>query len=350
MKKLCRSTLFIIFLASSIGCATAQSDNKTDAGKTLRVAFYNVENLMDTLDDPVKDDAEFLPGSRIAWTSERYEVKLDHLAKVIKDLSAGQPIAILGLCEVENRRVVEDLVRSPQIMPFNFGIIHHESPDERGIDNAMLYDARQFKPLTTSYLPINFPFAPDDFTRDIIYVKGICPKSKGDTLHVFINHWPSRSEGQEVSEPKRIFAAGVLKSVTDSVLRINPGALILVMGDLNDEPSDKSLTEGLKALPPAEKPAGTSLYNLMYPLFKEGKGTLYYKDWDLFDQIIISGNMWNNLKGIHFTGGRGSIFSPDYLLFTNKEGLSRPNRTAAKDYYGGYSDHLPVYIDLIIKK
>ena len=350
MKKLLIPATLIIFFAFACKYAPGQSEKTNPAGKTFRVAFYNVENLMDTIDDPVKDDAEFLPNSRIAWTSDRYEVKLDHLAQVIHDLSVSQPVAILGLCEVENRHVVEDLVKSPELLPFRFQIIHHESPDERGIDNAMIYDPMQFQPLTINYLPVHFPFAPEDYTRDIIYVKGIRPKAKTDTVHVFVNHWPSRSEGQEISEPKRITAAGVLKSVTDSIFSLNPKALILVMGELNDEPSDKSLIEGLKALPPVEKPQGAGLYNLMYPLYKEGKGTLYYKDWDLFDQMIISGAFWYNDKGLHFTGNRGNIFSPQYLLFTNKEGLSRPNRTAAKEYYGGYSDHLPVYIDLIIRK
>lgn len=317
---------------------------------SFRIAFYNVENLFDTQDDPKINDADFLPGSRIAWTSDRYEVKLDHLAQVIADLSKDKPVAVFGLCEIENKPVLEDLVSSPSILSYRYKIIHRDSPDERGIDNAMIYDSEQFQPVSIKGITVDLSPIAKDHTRDILYVKGINKKVKGDTLHIFVNHWPSRSEGQEVSEPKRIRAAEVLKGVTDSLFTSNPQALIVILGDFNDEPSDKSLVNGLKALPPAEKPVGNNLYNLMEPLYRDGKGTLYYKDWDLFDQIIISGNFRIKTKGLVYTEMTGNIFSPDYLLFTNMEGVSRPNRTAAKEYYGGYSDHLPVYIDLISKK
>jgi len=343
MRKNIISIYTFIILTLNIQLALSQPNE----GKFFRIAFYNVENLYDTIDDPMTDDQDFLPGSRIPWTAERYETKLDHLAKVIADLSESQPVAVFGLCEIENRKVLDDLVSSPAILPFGYKIIHADSPDERGIDNAMLYDEGQFQPLAVQHVAVDLP---GDKTRNILYVKGISRKTKGDTLHLFVNHWPSRSEGQEVSEPKRIRAAEVLKSKVDSVFAGNQRALIVIMGDLNDEPADKSVGGVLQAIAPADKPAAGVLYNLMIPLHREGKGTLYYKDWDLFDQIIISGGFWLKQKGLRYSGSSGNIFSPDYLLFTNKEGLSRPNRTAAKDYYGGYSDHLPVYIDLLIKK
>lgn len=335
-----------IIIALSLQISLAQQDD----GKAFRIAFYNVENLYDTIDDPLTNDLDFLPGSRIAWTTDRYETKLSHLAQVISDLSKSQPVAVFGLCEVENRQVLDDLVATPSILPYHYQIIHHDSPDERGIDNAMLYDAGQFKPIITMNIPVAFPFDENDKTRDILYVKGIDPKLKTDTLHIFVNHWPSRSEGQEASEPKRIRAAEILKLKTDSLLAKNPSSLIVIMGDLNDEPSNKSVAVQLNAKSPVDQPDGKSLYNLMYPLFLAGKGTLYYQDWDLFDQVILSGNFWNKTKGVCYSGNSGNIFSADFLLFTNKDGLSRPNRTCGKDYYGGYSDHLPVYIDLLIKK
>ncbi|HNQ83032.1 MAG TPA: hypothetical protein PKM34_05265, partial [Bacteroidales bacterium] len=214
-------------------------------------------------------------------------------------------------------------------------------------DNAMLYDEGQFQPLAVQHLAVDLL---DDKTRNILYVKGISKKTKGDTLHIFVNHWPSRSEGQETSEWKRCKAADVLKNVTDSIFSPNNQALIVIMGDMNDEPLNASVSVVLKAYSLTSEIDETGLYNLMSHLFMEGKGTLYYKDWDLFDQIIISGGFWLKQKGLRYSGSSGNIFSPDYLLFTNKEGVSRPNRTAAKDYYGGYSDHLPVYIDLLIKK
>ncbi len=309
-----------------------------------------MENLFDTIDDDATNDADFLPGARIPWTTGRYEVKLSHLADVIQALSDPQALAVMGLCEVENKMVLEDLVSSPQVIPFRYQVIHRESPDERGIDNAMLYDAAQFKPLSVISIPVALKTAPEDQTRDILYVKGINPKVKNDTLHIFINHWPSRSEGKEISEPKRIRAAETLKAVTDSLFNRDPGVLVVIMGDFNDEASDKSLAEGLKALPPSEIPVSRELYNLMYPLYLQGKGTLYYKDWDLFDQVILSGNFWMKQKGLVCSGTEGKIFDAEWLMFTMPDGVLRPNRTAAKDYYGGYSDHLPVYIDLLIKK
>ena len=356
MKKPIFSTLLTVFLFLSVILTTGQTTQNLEPGtrnleqkNSFRLAFYNLENLFDTIDDPTVNDADFLPDSRIPWTSKRYEVKLDHMAQVIAALSEQQPVAVFGLCEVENKGVLEDLVKSPEILPYQYKIIHHDSPDERGIDNAMLYDGKQFQPVSVRNIFIDLKVQPEDLTRDILYVKGTSAKAKGDTLHIFVNHWPSRSEGQEVSEPKRVRTAEVLKSVTDSILAQNPQALIVIMGDLNDEPANKSVAQTLKALPPVDKAAPGSLYNLMEPLYIRGLGTLYYKDWDLFDQVIISGNFWNKKKGFYYSEKEGQIFTADYLLFTNKEGISRPNRTAAKDYYGGYSDHLPVYIDLKVK-
>jgi len=347
MKKLFNPTICLVLLILIAQLAFSQDK---PAGKTFRIAFYNVENLYDTIDDPLTNDADFLPGARIAWTGERYEAKLSHLADVIHDLSVPQPVAVMGLCEVENKSVLEELVHSPRIIPYRFQVIHRDSPDERGIDNAMIYDPDQFQPLDVRSIPVAFPFQPDDRTRDILYVKGLSKKIKNDTLHFFVNHWPSRSEGKELSEPKRMRAAETLKAITDSIFSRNPSALIVIMGDFNDEPVDKSITEVLKALPPAEKSLNSGLYDLMDPLYRQGKGTLYYKDWDLFDQVIISGSFWNKEKGIIFHGQEGSIFNPEWLMFKTEDGTLRPNRTAAKEYYGGYSDHLPIYADFILRK
>jgi endonuclease/exonuclease/phosphatase family metal-dependent hydrolase len=357
MSEKIRLILFTLSLALLFQDVSGQHNKSDDPRPTtndqrpfFRLAFYNIENLFDTKDDPHINDNGFLPGARIPWTTERYELKLDHLARVIGDLSDEQAVAVFGLCEVENKAVLEDLVATPSIRPYNYQVIHHDSPDERGIDNAMLYDAAQFQPISVYGIPVTFPDHPKDCTRDILYVKGVSKKSKTDTLHIFVNHWPSRSEGQEISEPKRIRAAEIQKRATDSLFAKNPLALIVIMGDLNDEPADKSIVKELNALPPTQKPTGNKLYNLMEPLYHDGKGTLYYNDWDLFDQVIISGNFWNKSKGLIYPGTVGNIYSADYLLFTNKQGISRPNRTAGKEYYGGYSDHLPVYIDLFIER
>jgi endonuclease/exonuclease/phosphatase family metal-dependent hydrolase len=352
MKKILNPTLFILLLVLCANLALSQVTTNQDplTRNQFRIAFYNVENLFDTIDDPNINDADFLPGARIPWTSERYEVKLSHIADVIKALSDPKPLAVMGLCEVENKVVIEDLLKSPVLLPFRYRVIHRESPDERGIDNAMIYDADQFTPVAVYSIPVRLDETNSDRTRDILYVKGVSPKAKTDTLHIFVNHWPSRSGGQEISEPKRIKAAETLLALTDSLFSRNPKSLIIAMGDFNDEPSNKSLSEILKVAPPTERPVQNGLYNLMYPLYKQGKGTLWYKDWDLFDQVIVSGYLMAKERGICFRGTEGNIFDADWLMYKSGDGASRPNRTAAKDYYGGYSDHLPVYIDLIIKK
>ncbi|MBW6461233.1 MAG: endonuclease/exonuclease/phosphatase family protein [Bacteroidales bacterium] len=340
-------TLFLL-LITFIGYS--QEKVKRDKSKYLRIAFYNVENLFDTIDDPLTNDADFLPDARIPWTGERYEVKLDRISEVIEALSAAIPAGIIGLCEVENRSVLKDLVCSPRILRFNYQIVHYESPDERGIDNALLYDPMQFTPFYSTALPVTFLFEPDDKTRDILYIKGIHPKHKKDTLHLYVNHWPSRYGGAEASEPKRIRAAEALRSHVDSLMAIQPEALVLIMGDFNDVPADKSMIETLQALALAENPANDTLYNLMFPAYERGEGTIFWRDWDMFDQIILNGRFWNKKKGIVYRDKEAGIFAEDWLMFETEEGILRPNRTLAREYYGGYSDHLPVYIDLIIKK
>lgn len=349
MKKL---TQLILALLTFFNCAVMTGQDKSEKSNRLifRAAFYNVENLFDTIDDPQKDDAEFLPGSRIAWNSQRYYTKIDHLSEVIAALGGDQPAAIIGLCEVENELVTGDLIHSSKLLPFGYSAIQFNSPDERGIENVLIYDEDQFRPVFFRPIRVDISSFNSDQTRDILYVKGYCPKAKKDTLHIFINHWPSRSEGKEVSEPKRMVAAQTLKHVTDSLMTLPSHPLILIMGDLNDEPSDKSISEGLGALAPTGGFDPAKLYNLGYPPYQQGKGTLYYKDWDLFDQMIVNGAFLLNTKGLTIIEPEENIFSPDWLLYKSNDGTSRPNRTAAKDYYGGYSDHLPVYLDMIIRK
>jgi endonuclease/exonuclease/phosphatase family metal-dependent hydrolase len=319
------------------------------SGHSFRVAFYNVENLFDTIDDPTKEDAEFLPTGRIPWTAARYQKKLDRMSEVITGLAGDKPVAVLGLCEVENLYVLKELVTTPALLKYNYQVVHFESPDERGIDNALIYDPVQFRLISATAIPVNLGTNVDK-TRDILYVKGIPVKSKGDTLHIFINHWPSRSEGREVSEPKRLIAAETLKLATDSLIKSSPDIKIIIMGDFNDEPADKSLSETLGALELANEPLPGKLYNLGYATYRQGKGTLYYKDWDVFDQVIVNGEFLRSGRGLVIAMQEQGIFSPDYLFYKGNDGTLRPNRTAAKDYYGGYSDHLPVYLDMIIRK
>ena len=348
MKKATPFLISLLLVFSGI-FASAQTKEEKAAGQPFRAVFYNVENLFDTIDDPAKDDAEWLPSGRIPWTTERFQTKIDHLSEVIAGLASEKPAAIIGLCEVENIIVLEELVTSPALLKYNYQVVHFESPDERGIDNALLYDAAQFKFISARNIPVDLSSF-DDHTRDILYVKGVPVKSKNDTLHIFVNHWPSRSEGKEASEPKRIMAAQTLKKTTDSLITSVPDPRIIIMGDFNDEPADKSISETLGAIQPSDQLQPGKLYNLGYSAYLQGKGTLYYKDWDLFDQVIVNGAFLLDNRGLAIYSKEEGIFSPDYLLYKSNDGTMRPNRTAAKDYYGGYSDHLPVYLDMIIRK
>ncbi len=337
---------FFVFLMLIGSASCAQESRNKSKNDRFRIAFYNVENLFDTVDDPLKNDQDFLPSGRIPWTEARYETKLDRLSEVIAAMSGTGPVAVMGLCEVENQAVVEELVRSPRIAKYNYQVIHRESPDERGIDNALIYDAGQFNPISVRTLPVDLSSVNGDLTRDILYVKGVPVKSRKDTLHIFVNHWPSRSEGREISEPKRMLAAQTLKYTTDSLIDLNVMPLIVIIGDFNDEPADKSLREMLNAEPVDDDIASGKLYNLMFPAYERGEGTLYWKDWDVFDQVIVNGKVRENQKGLHYPAVEADIFNEDFLLFEANDGTKRPSRTAAKEYYGGYSDHLPVYIDL----
>jgi predicted extracellular nuclease len=347
MKKLPK-LLFILFGLASLLAAGQEKPEKVK-GQLFRVAFYNVENLFDTIDDPLRDDAEFTPAGRIPWTAERYQVKLDRISGVIAALAGEKAAAVIGLCEVENGTVLQDLVASPSILRYGYRVIHQESPDERGIDNALIYDPSQFLPVYTRYIRVDLSKYSDN-TRDILYVKGVPVKSDWDTLHIFVNHWPSRSEGREVSEPKRIIAAETLKHAADSLIAASPNSKIIILGDFNDEPADKSISEVLQAVKPGGQAEPDKLYNLGYPALEAGQGTLYWKDWDLFDQVIVSGGVLISRKGLTYSGNEHGIFGPDWLMYEGSDGSKRPNRTAAKEYYGGYSDHLPVYLDLILRK
>jgi len=338
MKKIYLATLasFTLILILS-SCA-----KKTTS--TFSFAFYNVENLFDTIDDPNINDKNYLPDSKVAWNTERYNHKLDNLSIVMKSIdSTGFP-ALFGLCEVENIDVVKDLINHTNLKDAGYNIIHKNSPDNRGIDVALLYNPKVFNIVSTRYIIPDFPNNSDLKTRDILYSKGVI--NKKDTLHVFINHWVSRWGGQAETEPNRIQIAHIIKNITDSILNLQPLANILIAGDLNDNPTDTSIFNVLKAMEVSKKPADKSLYNLSLAQFKDGDGSLYYKSWDMFDQIIVSTSMLTGKNGLKVTSPNQLVFKKDWMLYQPKKGPARPSRTAAGRYYGGYSDHLPILINI----
>lgn len=313
---------------------------KIKAGQ-FKIAFYNTENLFDTINDPNISDEDFLPTSKVAWTSERYNRKLTNIARALVAIDSINLPAIVGLAEIENIAVLNDLITKTNLRGGNYQAILEEGGDMRGIDVGLIFRKDVMK-----YIGHNASASAQSFkTRSVLYVR--LADAKKDTFHLFVNHWKSRSGGTAETEAQRIENATTLKHLTDSLLARNPKTNIVIMGDFNDEPSNKSLSEVLCALKPEKKIAATSLYNLMYERFLQGEGTLYYKDWDLFDQFIVSGNLlWKKPgKGAVILPPYSYIFKPDWLLYKNKTGEMTPNRTAgSKEYFGGFSDHLPVYV------
>ncbi len=324
-----------------ISCAQSAKNTMKSVNHSFTAAFYNVENLYDTKDDPKINDNEFTPSGKVPWTEDRLEAKINHVRQVLTDITSPAMPDLVGLAEIENKQVLEMLVSSAGINKIKYGIVHYDSPDERGIDVALLYNPATFKVISSEPLTVVLP--DNDLTRDILYVKG--KLSTGEILHIFINHWPSRREGSEISASKRMTAADVLRAKIDAVQKLEKKSNIIILGDFNDEPADISITQGVKSLNPDQVITGNKLYSLLYPEFKKGEGSLFYKDWDLFDQVIVSGNIISAKKGLSTSVHNAGIFRAEYLLFKNHAGESRPNRTmSGSRYFGGYSDHLPVYV------
>lgn len=323
-------------------CATAQRKTGSSTDE-VTIAFYNVENLFDTLDDPLKMDEDFTPTGKLQWNAVRYAEKLSRIAEVI-DLLPGELPVFVGLCEIENRVVLDDLVKQPALhdspRKSGYTVIHADSPDERGIDVAALYDASILKDVRFEYYSIALPDPKDPNTRDILHAQGTMGN---ETLHFFVNHWPSRSGGQTESEPNRIAVATLLKSKVDAVLLKDAKAKIVIMGDLNDHPNDKSVYEVLGAKETPE----SALYNQMYAIHVGGKGSYFYKgEWGALDQMITSSGLMD-ASGWHVGAQSAGVLHDEKILFRDKEGVARPSRSYAGDSYkGGYSDHLPVYLTL----
>ncbi len=307
------------------------------------LAFHNVENLFDTINDPTINDEEFLPGSKVSWNTKRYQHKLSQTSKVIAAMDTFNFPHLVGLCEIENRKVLEDLVAQAHIKEAGYNIIHFEGSDDRGIETAMIYRPSFFKPLVQRPVKV-FNEETKAAYRDILYVKGLVATT--DTLHVFINHWTSRYGGRETTENARRLTGTVLKSVSDSILQAQPNSNIVIMGDFNDNPTDASLTEHLFALDPEKAVEANKLYNLSLRGFSAGNGTLYYNGWDMFDQIIVSGNLIEPTSGKIILDGT-EIVKKDWMLFKGSNGVARPNRTmSGGKYFGGFSDHLAVMVRL----
>ena len=307
-------------------------------GAELYVAFWNVENLFDTRDDRRTHDDEFTPSGGNNWTEERLNQKFKKLAQVINEMNGGRGPDILGLAEVENRQVLESLVRGH--LKRRYAIVHRDSPDERGIDCALLYDPSVLKLEGSRFILVRL--AAGDRTRDIVETE---LRTGGAALHVFVNHWPSRWEGAEKSEPKRCLAAAVLRRRVDELLQASANSDLLVMGDFNDLPSDRSVVEVLKATGERGRLVPGQLLNSTWPVHLDKTiGTMKYRgEWMTFDQIVVSQGLLDR-TGFSWAKPEACVFMRDYLLVREGRFRGNPFRTYAGQYYvGGYSDHLPIY-------
>ena len=330
-------------------CAAFGQNQKQYKIKTI--AFYNVENLFDYEDDPLIFDEDYTPEGKNRWTKKIYEDKLSKLARVISEMGAdltGSSPEILGLAEVENQRVLEDLVNEPAIKDQNYGIVHFDSPDRRGIDVALLYKKRIFTPTTSQVHELELYDSQDrtkrNYTRDQLLVSGMLD---GEMIHIIVNHWPSRYGGEERSRPSRIKAAQLNMKIMDSLFSEDPYAKIITMGDLNDDPASPSIKDVLKTKTHREDLKMKELYNPMEDMHKKGMGTLAYRDaWNLFDQIIISSELAKKDYSSYRLYKAG-IFNKKFLQTPRGKYKGYPFRSYANGYTGGYSDHFPVFIYLI---
>lgn len=345
LKKKTKTTRNKIFIIATVLTLTSNILFASTTVSNYRIIFYNVENLFDTFDDPEKNDNEFLPDGDRFWNSRKYNLKLKRIFQVIMASSQGTQPCLIGLCEVENRTVLEDLLHWTPLGKMGYKIIHKESPDRRGIDVALLYNANLFSPISYNAIPVAKPNDDSFITRDILHVSG---KIESDTLHVFVNHWPSKYGGILETKPLRAIAANTLKEQFDSLFSINSRTKVIAMGDFNDSPFDESVVNYLGAIPIKDTTNLPQIINLSYGLAQKGMGTNKYQGkWALIDQIFVSSGLLKS-SSLQTNEASFNIFEDDFLLEDDKNFLGKkPFRTyLGFKYHNGFSDHLPVTLDL----
>ncbi len=314
--------------------------------QSFKIMCYNVENYFDCVDDSLTDDSEYLSGGMRGWNYTKYQKKQASIGKVITAIGGWEAPTLVGLCEIESDKCLYDLTHYAGLKNLRYKYLHHESADARGVDVALLYQPTQFKPFHNEALKISFPNAPTSKTRDILFVSGTLFSK--DTLHIFVCHFPSRLGGELESEEKRMFVASVIRAKIDSIFVSNTSANIIVMGDFNDYPTNRSMLEVLGANA-IKKPTTTNcMYNLMYSMHVAGKGSNKHAgEWGALDQILVSGNLLDTTQGIYTSEQDAHFFEADFLLENDKTYLGKqPFRTyLGMKYQEGFSDHLPIYAD-----
>ena len=337
--------------------------NAIPAQEPVRVAFWNMENFFDPFVDSTKAYNAFTEDGLQHWTKSRFYKKRNNMYKAILALSENRPLGILGMCEVENEYVLNSLFWQTPLKKHNYRWIHYEGPDNRGIDPAIVYSLDQFQLVESAVFPY---FNPEDtayHSRDILYAKFIskvgssdyqcCSEAAADTLHVFVNHWPSRYSGELETIGSRSCSALILRAKVDSILSAAPEGYkpkVIMMGDLNDSPTDPSVYDVLRARHPSEMETGCFVNLFGKDTALGFEGTLKHQaDWQIFDQIIVTEGVLNHGNGLHYQEGSARIFHTDFMMEDDETYLGKkPFRTyVGPRYIGGFSDHLPVYIDLV---
>ncbi|WP_369013408.1 endonuclease/exonuclease/phosphatase family protein [Flavobacterium anhuiense] len=353
---------FLIVLFFSI-----QTQSQSKKYKIHTVAFYNFENLYDTVDDIFTNDDEWTPNGAQHWTTEKYQKKLKNLARVLSEIGTPENSnapTLIGGAEIENRGVLEDLIKEPKLQSLDLGIIHFDSPDKRGIDVALLYQKKYFRPTSYSNIPLiiykkeipqkeETEVVDDEievkkesknrvFTRDQLLVSGFL---ENEEIHIIVNHWPSRSGGEKTTSLFREVAGKLNRKIIDSLQHINPQAKVLTMGDFNDGPFNKSIKVGLGAKSLKTEVAEFDVFNPFEELANKGLGTIAYRDsWNIFDQIIMTASLVKS-DFSSFNFWKAGIFSRTYLIQNSGAYKGYPLRNTLSE--AGFSDHLPVYVYLI---
>jgi len=338
-----KSILFCLSLILIITNANAQEHD------SFSLVFYNVENLFDTRNDSLTADDEFTPAGDRHWTRKRFDKKIVQLSKVILAVDGWEMPDLIALCEVENRYVLQELTTKTPLQQSKYKIIHKESPDPRGIDVALLYNPVSFYPIAYNYFPLVNTDGNVRRSREILHVEGVV--NGKDTLHVFVNHWPSRYSGLLKTRPARQQAAQLLAFKYQEIIRENQQAKVVILGDFNDQPIDESLHKYLGAVSPeSEAYVNEDLLNLSWQWMSEPEGTLKYQSqWYVFDQVIVSGGLLNAGNGLYTNAKRAEICNLPFLFEADKtHGGRKLFRTySGYRYNGGFSDHLPVKLTLL---
>lgn len=336
----------------NLGMEDFKSDPRGSRG--VRITFYNVENLFDIYNDSLTKDDDFTPEGIKHWNYSRYHKKLSNIYKVLMAVGGwGGPPELVGFCEIENRLVLEDLLDKTPLYKYKYGIVNEPSIDARGIEVGFIYQKSKFKYVSHEAIRLRLPNDTTFRTRDILYVKGIVLGK--DSLHVFVNHWPSRLGGQAASEHKRILAANKVRHKVDSIYARDPNAKIVIMGDLNDHAEDKSVAEVLRAKGSTDGLAPNDLYNFMAALGHNWKlgSHKYQGHWGTLDHVIVSSPLLSESRsGKLIAGADGAhIFAARFLMEEDRRYMGlQPFRTyAGPRFIDGFSDHLPVYLDIWVK-